>query len=979
MKKRLISGIVLFLIVLSSFAFAQEETTSSDCSGFWGSISCFLFGSSENRAGKSWFDRENVVGEADRITSYDVSGHPDWRKFSAEGTTYYIVLKDDNTALFYEGIPDREENEPIPHAKLEEGIARAVVIIIRHDIPDYNPPVSDSLEPAPAGSETPPVTPDSSVPIAESKTKPIGNPGSQWMYGGVLTELRQDEKGVVYRKEDGEWKSIPGLVITDGDKITTQPNYIFVGGGPELGDVRAVEFADTEIKLTGDIPAGFSYKDPGVKKDGPEVTVIVGAGTNLANLVSTLVPLADPTDIESNIHYTVEVNGRLAVPEAGTYRYLDNGEEVVLIPDQEVKISVKPPAPVPRAQVKDAETRFSLNGLKQLIKSHPAVVSTVGFPGAEVIGGFIDSCTPSTCRRDGNYLIVYDASGKEVLRYTMPTKEQPYSELVLTITNPKGEKEVYTSIVDQSNPSFPLFLAGYSDKDAKEGYITIGSTRIFVGAGEVEKAKEKLKSGDDITGFESEEAAKRKDGPIVTTITASVDGKPTAITTTNYETGIQTVSYSNGMKEEWEGSTYDDAGDVSKIKTTNAGTCTGKYCFIPNGGYEYHLEGGNRVNDYLLNPDYNGLGASRTLTQINYYDPITGRSVGMKIGDTKYIQDGDKITATKEDGTEVEYTRDDDEVWTSKSGGSVPSVELEKAYQSSASRGLQDTLGSIYAATNSVKSYPALSHLLEDWFGGKFSNFLFDADKAFAPLLGSQWFPSAFCEGHYDIEPDGMAVIKTPLGTYQAVAHIEAERSPEKTPLLCERYETNETPEVQWVCARDQVCVDNNLCYLDEDGDEEPDSEDPIEGYFYKLTWAAAAPADEAFTPFLDENGVAVSLNIFLDGSEDGKVSAGNIPLYRRGPKTIGVIELKNGARDRNIITKYSNSQFTEACIGWDKAPSSVNIQRRDNVAAGISTINDVCVPIVKSTLGQVNWDRSGRPTSSTTSTSPEVTLNTDW
>jgi len=59
-KKRITGVLVLILLVISSFSvLAQEEAVSSECSGFWGTISCFLFGSAENRAGKSWFDRGN--------------------------------------------------------------------------------------------------------------------------------------------------------------------------------------------------------------------------------------------------------------------------------------------------------------------------------------------------------------------------------------------------------------------------------------------------------------------------------------------------------------------------------------------------------------------------------------------------------------------------------------------------------------------------------------------------------------------------------------------------------------------------------------------------------------------------------------------------------------------------------------------------------------------------------------------------------
>ncbi|MBI4983114.1 hypothetical protein HZC32_00515 [Candidatus Woesearchaeota archaeon] len=79
---------------------------------------------------------------------------------------------------------------------------------------------------------------------------------------------------------------------------------------------------------------------------------------------------------------------------------------------------------------------------------------------------------------------------------------------------------------------------------------------------------------------------------------------------------------------------------------------------------------------------------------------------------------------------------------------------------------------SIYAFTDSIKDYPALSKLF-----GLPQALIPEWDKAFAPLLGSNWFPSAICERSYDIEPEGKAMIKTISGTYQAVASIQMERS----------------------------------------------------------------------------------------------------------------------------------------------------------------------------------------------------------
>ncbi|HLD72866.1 MAG TPA: hypothetical protein VJA23_04735 [Candidatus Nanoarchaeia archaeon] len=58
--KKAVSVFVLFMLVLSTFSLAEEES-SDNCAGFWNSLKCFLFGSAENRAGQGWFDRKGAL------------------------------------------------------------------------------------------------------------------------------------------------------------------------------------------------------------------------------------------------------------------------------------------------------------------------------------------------------------------------------------------------------------------------------------------------------------------------------------------------------------------------------------------------------------------------------------------------------------------------------------------------------------------------------------------------------------------------------------------------------------------------------------------------------------------------------------------------------------------------------------------------------------------------------------------------------
>ncbi|MEK6809426.1 MAG: hypothetical protein AABY40_02025, partial [Nanoarchaeota archaeon] len=297
---------------------------------------------------------------------------------------------------------------------------------------------------------------------------------------------------------------------------------------------------------------------------------------------------------------------------------------------------------------------------------------------------------------------------------------------------------------------------------------------------------------------------------------------------------------------------------------------------------------------------------------------------------------------------------------------------------------------SIYAITNNLKSYPAISNLL---FGDTdfFKNWRAQQDAAFAPLLGENIWNSVICEvgfNHWqDLEQEGKAILKTPSGTYQMVASIQMERSPETSPILCHKNPDEESDDL-FICDLEQVCIDENFCYADKDRDYGPDSKDPLKGYFYKVTWAVSAPQDEAFTPLVDENGVAVSFNIFL--------YPGPVPMYNLNGNIASPIQLQNGDRDKDAIIKYSTQLFDRACIVWNQAPLTAG--SAGGVLGGALTfgaaearepIGSVCfdryddegeeIDGFISNIGQVNWERSGQEATSVTVSHGEVNRNTDW
>ncbi len=198
------------------------------------------------------------------------------------------------------------------------------------------------------------------------------------------------------------------------------------------------------------------------------------------------------------------------------------------------------------------------------------------------------------------------------------------------------------------------------------------------------------------------------------------------------------------------------------------------------------------------------------------------------------------------------------------------------------------------------------------------------------------------------------AFITTTAGTFQAVGSIQAEKSPTKFPILCSK-----NKEDQWVCPKDPkdpsknlVCKDNTYCYKDKN------AEKPEEGYFYKITWGVTAPSDEKFTPYVDEDGVAVKFNVYLD-----KI----IPLYNKKGITEKkqVLQLTNGGHDGGMIVRYLPTNYNTVCILFDKPIKDI----------GSDDINEICSTIIPSTGGVVEYASSSKA-ETVTSTSADVELD---
>ncbi len=200
-------------------------------------------------------------------------------------------------------------------------------------------------------------------------------------------------------------------------------------------------------------------------------------------------------------------------------------------------------------------------------------------------------------------------------------------------------------------------------------------------------------------------------------------------------------------------------------------------------------------------------------------------------------------------------------------------------------------------------------------------------------------------------------------GSYQFVGSLQAEKSISTTPMMCER-NTKENATEEWICPKESVCV-NSMCYKGDDPEEiDPDFAKPIQGYVYKITWGVTAPQDLAQTPYVDENGIAVKLNLLLEGS-----TRSTYIFKRSGVPDDEAIELKNGASDGGTIFKALEDDYVNVCVKFKDG-----YQVKDDEG---DFVDEICADFIPSAQGMVDYGKSGGSSSfSTTSSSTEVEMN---
>ena len=272
-------------------------------------------------------------------------------------------------------------------------------------------------------------------------------------------------------------------------------------------------------------------------------------------------------------------------------------------------------------------------------------------------------------------------------------------------------------------------------------------------------------------------------------------------------------------------------------------------------------------------------------------------------------------------------------------------------------------IGGIAGFAGQLGKYRALSNLLfpettQDWL--EWSNSEFLLNWADLPGFASREWCGYDEAKRYSEPGKSTAFVGTVSGTYQFVGSIQAEKSSYKIPISCKlnpNYDGMPSSDLvdvsmlsmpatgqafyntedEWICNNEQVCKDDGFCYLTEK------SEEPVKGYYYKITWGVSAPTDEKFTPYVDENGKAVKFNLKLFGNDQKWV------FKRQGAFGTSVIALNNGAQDSGTIVSYLAEDYYQVCIVFD---SNYKVSDYEN-----DVVKDICTNFLDVSTGYVDYN----------------------
>ena len=873
--------IVVFLILLLSSLFVvgqgEEQQEAEEC-GFFCKVWNVLWGSSEARAGKAWWDRGALVGEATAApaqilgTLKDSAGKEttySLQKTTAGGKVYYVSDKLGNNAGKFAYTKDGQLRGVINN---KGNFVSATILPIPEEfnqlsiIPELLSPAPSPKEAAPAPAAPAPAQPTTTQTVKPFKKEEWGckDTGCSCnrdicVFGGIEYTRNGEVKAAnnkgaleyLNNNWDETVKAAKSVGIEDVNdqarvsdwqqKIIAEANlpdthYCKIGEGCwTLGENKGTAFncIGTVSKINQCVPDGITgqYTQTAIvsQAGAPAVITVTYENHNeldikkKTGLDGTAYYVSEGLKSDDNLLYAFdkEGNGLGEVQNDGTIKSSKKAN---------IKLSIvkKETEPTPPAKKEDAAQ------VQQAIPS-PAPSLSLG----PLYGGQEDS--------------VLDIEG----------------DLNCFTTN-KGCREVPLIDEETGKPK--------KDKDGKDIYVKAAATH--------DDAYERMEA---LAQFKEQQAAKA--APVVA-LAAKRDQKETEIK--NTEEALKDTTLTTTKKNELNAQLTQQKGELGKINgdLTTAEQTSG----ISEEDAKKADAEAKEARTKADNLEWQG----------SFVEEITG----------EYYQ---------------ELVKGD---W---AGGQVVGGVLD----------LFSELGSYRALSNAL-----VPEATEQWLEVANSEMLNQWSDL--PAFAAREMCGIDEKKQRERPGQSAAFIHTPSGTYQFVGSIQAEKSPQKSPILCER-NPNEEAEELFICSPDQVCKDNAFCY------ESEDAEVPVEGWFYKISWGVTAPQDEKFTPYVDEDGKAVRFNIQLQGAASKWV------FKRVGAFGESVMALENGAADGGTLIKFLPEEYTRVCIKFHPDYRLIDDEG--------DPVTEICADFIPTAKGQLDYENSDR-SQSITSTSEGVSLN---
>lgn len=936
MKIKQILSIFIILSLLLSLVTAQNETIEpqEEC-GFLCKVWEFFWGSKENRAGQAWWDREDaLVGGAITIPDSLQPGEKEkltQNGYLNKGDTEWFVYKNQIVKVTKHKVEIYEKNgKSSIVTEFRANAIRNALDQKRYNNIASTPTSSPSTTSTTSTPPTPPTPPTTSTPPkapkASTPTTPKAPTTKNYKVDNKERQLAIHESNTLYDPKTGEifYKTKYGTVILVKNAKYIKGKIVPSGGYVIINTKDGGIMSISKSAASAKDYFGFDPSKPTEVKDWQKKQIKTLCGNNGNKCDKNTCPgsMSNGACVADGVFGPK--SQALAIKLATTQR---------------------------ESQVKNNLGEIEYNKLKSSIDWDKV-------------------------KKDQNVYPLKSNAGKVTVKgENIKTVEVEYK---------KG------ATVDKTKSYLASYVGGVQTmrqnlKQKDDGIAVINGNTVYIEP----KDGDSYRSGKKIEYYANaaDRKAKKVGGE------AKVNGNE--IIDTNYNKGTR-LKYNPIKKERW-----DINGNTFRGKDCSSGNI----CFVETDGT---VKRPLRNNPQLFVRNYEQtktLGAPN-LKSSEYYNQKTGRFERSEIvgGPTVVaLQDKKEKNIWKYTGFYQVYEKGTLKGTYKKVGdqwvnaidntvcsdcnvkGSVLKKTLDTQYTWSVGSAAKASFGLqlVSAFTQGVKRFSALNQVLEMIPG--WGDWMRSVDRSFSSLMGKEWFASSICGIGYDLAPEDVSMIKTPSGSYQSVASIQIEKSPDKSPILCQNIDGEQ------FCEEGQECI-NSLCYKKGTKDK------PLEGYFYKISWGVAAPRDEKLTPGKNENA-AVSFNVVLYGKD----KSNPVYLYKRGTDVGGPWRLENGASKKDVLIKYSNQEIYEACIVWKQPPlTTVGLGVGKTQGAGVggtaasflatpiiggiietanpTRLDNVCFQVTESKTGQLKYEKYGDG-STTPAVTPEseISRNTNW